>query len=326
MNKNKLISVIIPVYNVATYLDKCLWSVTNQTFKELEIIVVNDGSSDNSLSIIEKYTEKDERIKLISKQNEGVVVARETGRCASSAEYIHYLDGDDYLEPNCYELLYRKAVETNADITIMKFWEEDPSKNQRIESRSYGMNEYTNIEFLKTIWAGKGYYCLWQCLHKRALYENDIQFNKTLSLGEDIYLMSQLSYYSKKISTLDQPLYHYVKRNDSLYNSSISDKKASDYLLFPAHIHQFIKTKPEYNELREYVLILEVYSPVMLLEARYFKGAQKWCRETVKNLKEYPQIEAYHSIRRRKKLIKTFAFNYYVGLLYANYYVMKKKI
>ena len=102
------VSIVIPVYNIGKYLEKCLDSVVAQTFPDIEIIVVNDGSTDNSPEIIARYADKDSRIVVIDKSNEGLAYARKSGIEAARGTYIYHLDGDDYLELDAIELLYRK--------------------------------------------------------------------------------------------------------------------------------------------------------------------------------------------------------------------------
>ena len=101
---NNLISIIVPVYNVSEYLPRCLDSLINQTYKNIEIILVNDGSTDNSLEICKKYAEKDLRIKVIDKENGGISSARNTGIAEASGEWIGFVDSDDYIEPCTYEI------------------------------------------------------------------------------------------------------------------------------------------------------------------------------------------------------------------------------
>ena len=106
------VSVIIPVYNIEKHLEKCLDSVIGQTLKDIEIIVVNDGSTDNSLDIITQYARKDSRIIIVDKPNEGLAYARKSGIEAAHGKYVQHLDGDDFLEPNACELLFKRAEET----------------------------------------------------------------------------------------------------------------------------------------------------------------------------------------------------------------------
>ena len=114
------ISVIIPVYNVEKYLKECLDSVINQTLKDIEIICVNDGSTDNSLNILENYAKKDNRIIVISQKNKGLSGARNTGLKYCSGEYVSFIDSDDYVSKDLFELTYNNAISNNSDLVIFK--------------------------------------------------------------------------------------------------------------------------------------------------------------------------------------------------------------
>ena len=138
-----LISVIIPVYNVEEYLEECLESVINQTFSDLEIICVNDGSTDNSLSILEKYSQKDKRIKIINKPNGGLSSARNAGLEVATSEFISFLDSDDYLDTNTYEKI---APHLTKDIDLLCFGLE--TFNDFSEEQRYIDKLYYRIKFL----------------------------------------------------------------------------------------------------------------------------------------------------------------------------------
>ena len=116
MTDQTKLSVIIPVYNVEQYLPKCLASVVQQTLKDIEIICVNDGSTDNCLKILEEFKSKDNRIKIINKENAGLGNARNTGLEEAKGEYISFIDSDDYIDENFFELLYNEAKEDDADV------------------------------------------------------------------------------------------------------------------------------------------------------------------------------------------------------------------
>ena len=119
------VSIIIPIYNVEKYLDKCLSSCVNQTFGDIEIICINDGSSDNSQLLIDKYALIDSRVKSISKVNEGVVIARNEGVRRAKGSYIFFLDADDYLSENAIEILYGEIVKYDADFVRGEYDEVD---------------------------------------------------------------------------------------------------------------------------------------------------------------------------------------------------------
>ena len=121
MGNQPLLSVIIPAYNVEKYIDHCLNTVTNQTYKNLEIIIVDDGSPDNSGKIIDDWSKKDCRIKVIHKENGGLGFARNSGLEIATGDYIAFIDSDDYIDLNMYETLINKAIETKSDIVYCGF-------------------------------------------------------------------------------------------------------------------------------------------------------------------------------------------------------------
>lgn len=116
------VSIVIPVYNAELYISRCLDSIINQTYTDLEIICVNDGSKDNSLQILKKYQEKDERIFVIDKENAGVSEARNDAIKRSSGQYITFVDSDDWLEKDAIELMYKALIENNADVVRSNYY------------------------------------------------------------------------------------------------------------------------------------------------------------------------------------------------------------
>ena len=130
-----MISIIIPVYNVSKYLRVCLDSVINQTYKDLEIICINDGSLDNSLDILKEYSNKDNRIIIIDKKNSGVSAARNDGIERSSGEYLFFIDSDDYIDNDFIEVFYNNAKKNDSDLVILSnFWNLDKRVNKEYHS------------------------------------------------------------------------------------------------------------------------------------------------------------------------------------------------
>src|SRR5688572_9544736 len=115
------VSVVVTAYNLEAFIAQCLETIISQTFTDFECIVVNDGSIDNTRKIVEQYTKKDSRLRLISKENGGVSTARNTGFDAAQGEYIIFLDGDDFFEPHLLERLYDKIIKHGADIAVCNF-------------------------------------------------------------------------------------------------------------------------------------------------------------------------------------------------------------
>lgn len=207
------VSIIIPVYNVASYLDACLLSSIEQTFREIEIIVVNDGSTDESPRIIQTYAKKDDRIKVISKENQGLIYARKSGLELASGEYVFHLDGDDYLEPNTIELLYNEAIKHDSDYVVVNYY--NVIDNVRYEvGRNNRMKGLSGEDFFLCML--RGGFEVWGRLIKRSLYDNIVY--KPVVIGEDLFTTMQLMLKIKRPMVIDACLYNYVKRNSSLTN------------------------------------------------------------------------------------------------------------
>ncbi|MGL5786278.1 MAG: glycosyltransferase family 2 protein [Bacteroidales bacterium] len=318
------VSIIIPVYNVSQYLDRCLSSVVNQTFKDIEIIVVNDGSTDDSPKILQKYAEADSRVKIVNKLNEGLAMARFSGLEKATAPYVFHLDGDDYVENNLIETVYAKILEADADLLMFRFFFE--YDDHTTQSNPYPNVVYSNIEMLKTLWIGEGYFSVWSHIHKRSLYKN-VHVDKELSYGEDAYLSSQLIYFANKVYAYNsEPLLHYVIRNTSISNSSLSESKVKDLLLFPELIRSFMKDKPEYNDVQKELCCVKIGSFNLITQRGWMSGIKSRAIEYFDMLKRYPDLIRYPRIKAYRKLNYLFTKSHILGLIYVMYYKRKGKI
>ena len=321
------ISVIIPVYNIERYIGRCLQSVISQTLSDTEIIVINDGSTDNSLSIIEKYAIKDKRIKIVTKKNEGLAFARKTGIENAEGDYILHLDGDDYLENNALELLWDEAVNTQADMIVMPFLWEYEKEGYSKPSILSPETRYNNIDFFRSIAFGDNHWSVWSYLHKRSLYSHPISFCKELSYGEDTYLTTQLVYYAQNITILRSlPLLHYCIQDRSISNGKISSKKVDNILLYPKLIDNFLIYKKEYEALKPAIACIYICAYNLLLKKCWFKGAHERSKETLRLLQKYPQLIRNKQIRPYRKLFRLYAYAPALGRIFAQYYILKKKI
>ena len=211
------VSVIIPVYNVEPYLRNCLDSVINQTLKDIEIICINDGSTDNSLSVLNEYKSKDNRIVVIDKKNEGVAITRNLGIKIVSGDYISFIDADDYLETNTfYEKLYTCALETNSDIVKgnYKFNNQvlNVVNNKIKENKIYFIAEFASA------------------IYKTAFIKNnDIKF-PILSDMEDPNFAFKCAIYANKIEIVDDANYVIVENPNSITRKKNSYSQLMDKL------------------------------------------------------------------------------------------------
>lgn len=209
------ISIIVPVYNVKKYLQKCLESILTQTFNDFECILIDDASTDSSFEICKQYAIKDNRIKLLQNAtNQGSSKTRKIALPHAHADYVIYFDGDDWIEINMLEKMYIKAISNNYDIVWCNYFsEKDTSKPQKEQIRS------TNkINFLKEIFTERDFTsALWNKLIKREILLK-VKF-PTANQSEDIPITLQLIYYADTIAFIDDVLYHHFVNMDSLTKS-----------------------------------------------------------------------------------------------------------
>lgn len=242
----KKVSVIIPVYNVENYLRKCLDSLVNQTLKDIEIIVVNDGTTDNSQEIINEYVKKyPKKVVSIIQENGGQGAARNTGLLHAKGEYIGYVDSDDYVEENMYEELYKKAKEEDSDIVIC-------GNNVVKENYEFLSKEDVDKEFLL------GKMAVWNKIYKKnIIVDNKIQFRSKVWY-EDLDFTMKVYFSSKKISYVDKPLYNYLLREGSTMNNNNIKRNLELIEAFDSLI-DYCKDKKIYNKVKDEIEFLCIY-------------------------------------------------------------------
>ena len=319
------VSVIIPVYNIEKHLEKCLDSVIGQTLKNIEIIVGNDGSTDNSPRIIDRYARTDSRIVAIHKANEGLAYARKSGIEAAHGKYVQHLDGDDFLEPDACELLFNRAEETNADIVIMRFLIDSPCGQE--EPPFWTQDEYNNISAIHTMAHEDYRWNLVFLFQRRDLHAVPIDYLQNLTYGEDAYQSIQIAYRAKKIVTLrDKPLYHYVVRKSSVTQTGMTRQKAENVLLFPNLIETFLEGTPENRQFAEDIVYIRFRAYFLLLLKNWREGMAERCRLMTRSLKKYPRLKEFPEVNRFVKLIRLYSFSSFLGKAYMAYYIRKGKI
>lgn len=223
----KLISIIVPVYNVEKYLEKCVKSIINQTYKNIEIILVNDGSKDNSGKICEQLKEKDNRIKIIHKENGGLSDARNAGLKIARGEYIGFVDSDDYIAEDMFETLYNLNKKYNSEISIVSYYEMYNGKVISVRDTKK-LEEMTKIEAIKELLMDtKIQSYAWNKLFKRELF-NNIEFPTNKNF-EDIATTLLLFEKANKVVLLEEPKYYYVRRDNSIIGTR-NYKTYKDYL------------------------------------------------------------------------------------------------
>lgn len=206
-----MISVIVPVYNVEPYLRKCLDSIVGQTFRDLEILVIDDGSTDGSGKICDEYAEKDERVRVFHTENRGLSAARNLGLDNASGEWIGFVDSDDWIESDMYEVLLDKALETGADVVecgLCKERDDITIEHKREEMLLSGM------EAVEALLCGRLFDYAWDKLWERKCFE-ELRFPIN-RVHEDTAITYRAFAEAKTVCSIPQIKYHYVHRPNSL--------------------------------------------------------------------------------------------------------------
>lgn len=211
------ISVIVPCYNVAPYVGACLNSLLNQTMNDIEIVCVDDKSTDNTLEILRRYAQENPQIKLIElPKNQGVSIARNTGLDAATGEYIGFVDPDDYVDLDFYEKLYDVAVAENADIAKANLTVINIDKSYTTGR----LNRYVKQNKLNF------QYEFGSAIYKKAFLDRcELRFLPGVSIGEDVNWQIKAAYLANKIPVLDDTAYFYVRREDSAYCAFLTHDK-----------------------------------------------------------------------------------------------------
>ena len=231
IHESSLVTVIVPVYNIAGYLPGCLESILMQTHKNLEIILIDDGSTDKSDSICTQYAEKDKRFMHIRQKNSGVSSARNTGLDAANGDFITFVDGDDIIAPTYVEHLLHMAQEGRADITGTGFVKVPQYANKSVEfgDRENKRHIFTSDEAAKCLLhLGVITNNVWGKMFRQDILRT-VRFDTTFAVGEDMEFMYRAICASQKIIISDRGLYQYLQREGSVMNSGFSEKRVDAY-------------------------------------------------------------------------------------------------
>ena len=319
------ISVIVPVYNVSNYIHKCVDSIINQKYENLEIILVDDGSTDDSGNICEEYAKKDVRIKVIHKKNGGLSDARNVGIDNATGSYIGFVDSDDWIDENMYITLYQNMKKENADISCCnRYFIYTNTRTSYGTDKFYEvMNSQRAIQLMCTFgYLGVSAYTK---LYKKKLFE-DIRYPKG-KVNEDIYTTYKLLDKATRIVYDATPLYYYRQRKGSITNSkkiNINAMEASKELL------DFVEKKyPDITNvaIRNYIFSsIGVYDNILKSDSKDKTDLKRKIRKEVK--KYYNSIKKDKDISRNRKiqlyLIRYCSFLY--NIIFCTYDAIKNKI
>lgn len=304
--ESNLVSVIVPVYNVEKYLEKCVNSIINQTYKNLELILVDDGSKDNSSKICDELAKKDKRIIVIHQENQGVSSARNTGLDICKGSFVTFIDSDDYIEKEYLSIMIEKLYKNNADLVICGY---NQIMSLNIEKHTVGFDtEISQKDFTKGLLTQKGYGMNACKLYKREIIGN-IRFDKELTVGEDTYFILNISKNLKKCLCITEILYNYNVNSESIvrkYNKNYLD----NYMKSSKKIKEFVINNFDNTELNKLTNNYIIFTLTLVIinyccnkernQGKIFKQAKEI--RSICSIKEYKEALKNISIKDFSKL------------------------
>lgn len=312
-NDFPLVSIIVPVYNAGKFLNVCIDSVLNQSYTNWELILVNDGSTDNSLDIIKQYFQLDSRIAYIDKINEGPSLARKSGTDQSKGKYIQYLDSDDLLLADAIENLVNRAEETNAEIVAAPFYFYY-SEDKMDLSGHFTFQTLTGIEYFNEILLGKAYWSVWSNFILRSLFEkNEILFIPEISYGEDAILIIQLLYNTQKVVSINQPILYYKQIESSICHD-ITPKRHADFRAYNKWITHFLTERGLYNYYEDGLILKYIEMAFTCMHWGYYENVPEDMKRIVNSTKEHPELLKLLP-KRQRKIIRVYSFSSWLGYL-----------
>lgn len=320
------ISVIIPIYNMEKYLSRCLDSVIKQTYSNLEIILVNDGSVDRSLDICKYYQKKDSRIIIINKVNEGVSIARNTGIEAATGKYIGFVDPDDWIESNMYENMIKTIEKYKCNIAFCNY-SKDRKNSRTLKRIKVKKNVLGKLDIINELIANMigiedilpKYYnvmgCIWRCLYSRAFINKfDLRFKPGITIMEDLIFNIQSLIYCDKVCIDNGFYYHYMQNktsalhsyNEKMWHDQVEVHNTLEQILKDAELDEYLRNRLDsrYIAMAACAVGNEVYKSNLKLKqrvkvAKYIINDKK-LKEVLNRARQY-NLENLRYLRNREE-------------------------
>lgn len=320
---NDLITIIVPIYNVEKYLQRCIESLINQTYRNIEILLINDGSKDNSLSICIEYSSKDSRIKLISQENHGLAYTRNIGIQNATGKYVMFVDSDDYIHPQMAEILYKNLITENAEISSCGHAEVYDNGFIDVLNKKKIYKTYTAEKALQVfLFTYEVDIICCNKLFLRTLF-NGIKFPEN-KLFEDHYTVYKIIDKAHKIVFDSTPLYYYCKRNDSIGGSRYSTKNLQLKDAVEEECKYIISHYPTIKsdiELGEICWLIVLYDK-MVIANEVDKDFEHYLQQKIKK-HIILILNSHHIKKNRKAQLILFSINKSLYKFLYTYYVRK---
>lgn len=301
-----MISVIVPVYNIEEYLPTCIESILNQTYKELEVLLIDDGSTDNSGNICDEYAKLDNRCTVIHQKNKGSSGARNIGLEHATGEYISFIDGDDYIHPQMLEILYEILQKGDYDFSMASFKQVEQYKKEDFVASINNNNTFIvrHLNLMKRLynindpylkWSEVNFQVVWNKLYKKNLI-NDLRFKQTGT--EDTEFNNKVYIKTNSAILIDIPLYYWVQRPSSITHQPVNQNfidRAYSYLLCLREI-------PTEESLCRAFCLEKLYKTI--INVRYRSKNTEWYNYAISQ-----------TLILKQETIKEFILNKYISLI-----------
>lgn len=305
------VSVIIPVYNIQNYLKKCIDSVVSQTLKDLEVIIVNDGSTDASLEIAEQYAASDHRIEIYNQKNKGLGAARNTGLAKATGEYVFFLDGDDYVDCNAFASLYEYACQNDLDIVVFGYKRIDENDNV-IAEPNFGEGIRGKNEAFSDALSFKFSPSVTNKLYRRKLFsQHDVSFPENF-LHEDIPVTYRLFWYANRVGSLSQSYYYWLQRDKSI-TGIFSHKHIDDVMTAFSMIKNFLIEQSQYEKFKSdfyggcLAMFIVLYKRAMIsTKSENRENFVKYLRDKIKSVDFFCDFDSKLFISRHSEKYKEY--------------------
>lgn len=319
------LSIIVPVYKVEPYIRRCIDSILTQTFRDFEVILVDDGSPDNCPAICDEYAEKDSRVRVIHKKNGGISDARNAGLDVAQGEYIGFVDSDDFIHPQMYEIMLRVIQKSSADLLQCNLI--GVSANQEVKYPTIEHDTEIKIYDAKAV-VDQFYPYFWQIMPGYMwckVFRHQVLDGIRFPVGkyfEDIAILLPILNRCKTVATIDIPLYYYVSNSDSITRQKVTAKHVNDHLnVYQMHISFFRDRNQEqfYRAEEAFFSIFALYKFQHAFAEHGIKGFREIQRKVIRR---YPAMMMNPQICRMKKMLMiVLILNKHLALrLFAKYY------
>lgn len=304
----KKVSIIIPVYNTEQYLRKCVSSVIGQTYQNLEIICIDDGSTDASGRILDELAIEDKRMVVIHQKNIGESGARNVGLQNATGDYIGFVDCDDWIEPVMYQELVYAIESAGADMAISSWYQENEDESKIIKNKKkvrknvFGRDKLMCYVYERDAYRAFAY--MWDKLYKKELFIDEngefVFFDETLQLGGDVLVLARLVLNTKKAVYIDKPFYHYVQRSSSGCHSVDLNKRMDWLKAYEIIINLFGQRDIE-EKILAFVKRFLAYHSSIVARLAYEQKNEEILKKSQKNMKlyenEYKTLNVAHPDR-----------------------------